>query len=58
MQKGILIKDGPTVVEKRVYGGDLSEAKMSAEVDRLRSLHPTHSITVYASDQDAEFVEA
>ena len=58
LQKGILIKDGVDVKAKKVYGGDVSEEVMQAEVLRLQAKYPSYTIQLFESDEDVDFVNA
>ena len=58
MQRGILIKNGTDVCAKCIYGCDVSDPTMNAEVARLQAKFPTYTIVLFATDQDTNFVSA
>ena len=58
MQSGILIKDSAVVKAKIVYGGDISQPTMQAEILRLQEKYPNYSVFYYESDQDETFLAA
>lgn len=58
MQKGIIVRDGATLIEKCIYAGDVSEERMERELVKFRALYPTFTITLYNDDQDPEFLQA
>jgi hypothetical protein len=57
MAQGILIKEGTSVIEKKVYV-NFSTPEIQTEIARLSSLYPSASIVLYESDQDTDFITA
>lgn len=55
MQAAIVVKDGSSVIQKRVYGGAIDSDTMNAEKARLEAKYPSYTFTVYADDQDSAY---
>lgn len=56
--RGILVKNAATVVEKLVFAGNTSDTILNSEKTRLELEYPTYTVTIYNDITASAFADA